>query len=194
MRDLGLGLQPDAALLIFSTNDIEPKRWVLEKRTRWYVDLAQRSYALSLLYVLLREVREHFALAGSASTAGAVAGLDAPLVNMGEYRTGSPRWQAIDRSLTEINRLLRERDVRFILFTVSQGSPALDLLRGVAAREGFPLVDLNRPEDPRWKGMDERLFHNSKIDGHPTALGNLALATLIAENLAREGALERRPR
>lgn len=182
LRSLGLGLEPDAAILIFSSNDIEPKLWVLEKRKRWYVDLAQRSYAASLLYLFLREVRGRF---GEPQVKGLVAGLDAPLVNVGEYRPDSPRWQAIDRSLAEINRLLRERRVRFVLFALNEPPPALDLLQGVARREGFEFFNLKRDEDPRWRTMDERLFHNSMVDGHPTPLGNAALATLIAESLAR---------
>jgi lysophospholipase L1-like esterase len=190
LRTLGLSLEPDVAILVFSSNDIEPKRWVLDKRDRWYVDLAQRSYAISLLYVLVRELRGRFDSPrqdGPAAKTGVVAGLDAPLVHLGDYRADSERWQAIDRSLVGIHGLLKERGVRFVLFALGEASPALDLLQGVASREGFEFHNLKRQEDPRWRAMDERLFHNSAIDGHPTALGNEALATLIADSLAPGG-------
>jgi len=183
LKSLGLSLKPDVVTLLFSDNDIEPKLWVFNKRHKWYVNLVQRSYAGSLLFVLFRETRLRL---GELVMPPAYADdpvLDNSGVAYGEYRTDSPRWQAIDHSLTEINSVLRQRNIPFVLFTNNERSFIVELLEGVARREGFPLVNLRRHEDPRWAGKDERLFHNSVVDAHPTPLGNLALATLIAENL-----------
>ncbi len=190
LNGLGLRLEPDAAILLFSSNDIEPKRWVLDRRGRWYADLAQRSYAASLLYVLAREVRRRVAPIASAH-AGGIAGLNAPLVSMDGYRTDDPRWQAVERALSEMNRVLRAAGVPLVLFALGEGPPILPLLEAVARREGIAFYNLKRREDPRWSGMDERLFRNSAIDGHPSALGNAALATLVAESLAHAGVLPR---
>lgn len=182
LETLGLSLHPDAVTLLFSPNDIEPKLWVFEKRRRWYRDLAQRSYAASLLYLFFRESRQRLAdlvlppaHAEGPEPSGGIA--------FREYRADSPRWQAIDRSLTEMHRQLQARGIPFVLFTNQERPFIVALLDGVARREGFPLVDLQRREDPRWAGQDERLFHNSVTDAHPSPLGHLALATLMVERL-----------
>lgn len=185
LESLGLSLKPDAVVLLFSPNDIEPKLWVFEKRRRWYVDAIQRSYGGCLLYLLFREFRQRLAvpMVAPAEAAGLVP--EGSGVALGEYRPESPRWQAIDRSLTEIHGLLKARNIPFMLFTNREAPFILALLEGVARREGFPLVDLKRQEDPRWAGQDERIFHNSVTDAHPSALGHRALATLMVENLER---------
>lgn len=180
LQSLGLTLEPDAALLLFSTNDIEPKLWVLEKRRRWYVDLSQRSYAGSLLFVMWRDLRGQLL---PEAVAAPTAARDNSHVALGEYRLDSPRWQAIDRSLSAINASLRTRRIPFVLFTQEEPPYVLELLAGVARRERFPLVTLDN-RDARWAGLDKRLLHNSVVDGHPSALGNRRLATLMAENLA----------
>lgn len=187
LRSLGLRLEPDAAILLFSSNDIEPKRWVLDRRGRWYADLAQRSYAAALLYVLAREVRQRFAAIPAAHAGGGIAGLNAPLISMDGYRADDPRWLAVERALSEMSRALRGNGIPLVLFALGEGPPVLPLLEAVARREGIPFHNLRRREDPRWRGMDERLFRNSAIDGHPSALGNAALATLVAESLAHAG-------
>ena len=191
LRTLGLELDPDAVILVFSPNDIEPKMWVLDKRSRWYVNMAQRSYAATLLYVLWRELRPHLGtLAALQARAGSYLP-DGEGSLLGAFRPDNPRWLVVDRSLTAINALLHARHVPFVLFTVNDSPAILELLEGVASREGFPLVNLQRHADPRWKKMDEALFHNSRMDGHPSPLGNRALAILIAESLQRLGVLGR---
>ena len=182
LETLGLALEPDAVTLLFSPNDIEPKLWVFEKRRRWYADLAQRSYAASLLFLFFRQSEQRLAELAIAS-AYADTPVPAGGVAFSDYRPGSPRWRAVDRALTGINRQSKARNIPFILFTNQERPAILSLLEGVARRERFPLVDLKRQEDPRWAGQDERLFHNSVTDAHPSALGHAALATLMAENL-----------
>lgn len=183
LRSTGLRLRPDAVLLLFSNNDIEPKRWVLDKRSKWYVDLIQRSYAGSLLHLLYRDLGARFS--ASAAGPGAPSGRDNSRVALDHYRVDSPRWQAIDRSLTEINAVCRAHRIPFVLFTNNEAPFIVELLEGVARRERFPIVHLARDRDPRWAGQDPRQFRNSATDGHPSALGNRVLATLMAEHLER---------
>ncbi len=182
LQSSGLALHPDAVLLLFSSNDIEPKRWVFDKRNKWYVDLTQRSYAGSLLYILYRDLGARF----SASAAGSGEHhRDTSRIALDHYRVDSPRWQAIDRSLTGINALSRTHRIPFVLFTNDEAPFIVELLEGVAQRERFPIVNLARDRDPRWAGQDPRQFRNSATDGHPSALGNRVLATLMAEHLER---------
>lgn len=189
LRSLGLKLNPNAALLLFSNNDIEPKLWVLEKRKRWYVDLAQRSYAGSLLFVMWREARDRFM---QDAVAAGVGVRDTSRVAFDHYRIDSPRWQAIDRSLSEMNASLRQRGIPFVLFTNDEPPFILELLEAVARREGFPLVAL-RKEGTRWAEEDPRLLRNSVVDGHPSTLGNRALATRLAENLVKLNIVKSKP-
>lgn len=180
LQSSGIGLRPDAVLLLFSNNDIEPKKWVLDKRNKWYVDLTQRSYAGSLFYVFFRELHARLftSVAGSGDPIR-----DTSRVALDQYRTDSPRWQAIDRSLTEINAVCRARRIPFVLFTNSESPFIVELLERVAQREHFPIVNLSRDKDPRWAASDPRQFRNSATDGHPSVLGNRVLATLMAEHL-----------
>ena len=191
LRTVGLGLQPDLAMLLFSNNDIETRMWVFDKRRSWLTDKAQRSYAASLLFRFYREARARLVPATPVTETAAPAGdgvlslMNAPAVAFGEYRVDRPRWQAIDRSLTEINRLLKDRGIPFVLLVPPDADYIVALLRGVAQREGFPLVLLDPWADPRWAGEDPRNYSNSYIDGHPNAAGHLIYATLIAENLEK---------
>lgn len=187
LQTLGLSMNPDAALLLFSSNDIEPKLWVLEKRKIWYVDAVQRSYAGSLLYMLSRKITAQWPALVESTVTPRVR--DTSLVALDQYHTNSQRWQAVDHSLTAIAGICKERHIRFVLFTNNELPFIVELLEKVARREGFPLVNLRRQEDPRWAGHDGRLFHNSVTDGHPSPLGNLALATLMAEKLRELGVL-----
>lgn len=71
-----------------------------------------------------------------------------------------------------LQKVLRARRIPFMLFTYREPPFIRDMLEVVARRERFPLVDLQREMDPRWVGQDERLFHNSVTDNHPSLLGN----------------------
>lgn len=182
---LGLALAPDAVMLLFSANDIEPKRWVLEKRSRWFVDLTQRSYAGSLLFVLWRSVRSALVTSPISSAHAGHALPENTGVALGEYRPDSPRWQAIARSLASIHTQLKSRGIPFVLFTNDEYPHIIGMLEDVARGQGFPIVNLRMQGDPRWTGQDARLFRNSVADGHPSPLGNRVLATLMVESLER---------
>lgn len=186
LKSAGLAMKPDVVVLLFSDNDIKPKKWVLDKRSKWYINMGQRSYAVSFFFVLLREIRGHIKTSGrSSSRAGIINVVGSSGVDTGEYRIDSPRWQIIDKSLSEINALLHQRNIPFVLFTNGSEPVVINLLKGVATREGFLLVNLQRNLDSRWIGQDEARFHNSRFDAHPSPYGNFVLATLFAENLNR---------
>jgi hypothetical protein len=179
LRDLGLSLAPDLAILIFSQNDIEQKKWVFEKRSAWYADLAQRSYGISLVFVLVRELR-------------AALGRPPELIAVGEYRADSPRWQNVARSLSEIHRLCAERGTPLVVFTrLGRTANEFRLLDDLGRREGFAVADLSLSSDPRWKDRKPVEFANSRVDNHPNAEGSHAFAVLFSEYLTRAGLLDR---
>lgn len=178
-QSLGRRLHPNLIILMFAINDIEPKLWMLNKRRRWYVNLAQRSYAASFLFTVLRNRAARPVAKPLTQSIDDMAFL---------YRPKDPRWLAIDLSLTELNRECREIGIQFVV--ISETGPATaagKLLAAVGARERFPLVPLLLAGDPRWKGLT---LHNSHTDGHPNPYGHLADATFIYEALVRRGILQ----
>jgi lysophospholipase L1-like esterase len=147
LESLGLGLAPDAVVLYFATNDIEPKLWVFAKRRNPLVDCAQRSYAASILYMLYRRVRV------------TLTGSEGALIQYSSYRADNPRWQAIDRSLRRIAELLRERRVPFLVVASGGADDAhMKLLRSVGADAGFPVGQLDTSRYPEWDAHPERFF------------------------------------
>jgi hypothetical protein len=175
LETVGLSLHPHAVVLLYALNDIEPVFWVFEKRRAWYVDRIQRSYALSLAAFYWR-------LAQRKATGASGIGVE-------HYAPGDPRWEAVDRSLTRIHALCRERGLPFVV-AVYDGSPPIDLVRRLGAREGFPVVDIGPERDPRWSGLPPLRWRNSAVDAHPNAEGCRMYATLLAERLRGAGLLE----
>jgi hypothetical protein len=188
-RNMGLSLQPDAVMLMFVDNDIQTKRGAREKGHRWY-EVLKNSYAVTTAVLIWKKLGRLISPHG-ASTADP-AGTDITRVSLEDYRPDSAPWQAVDRSLSAIHRLCKARKIPFVLFTNSGERVVTDLLKGVAGREGFPLVVLNAFEDPRWAGQDRSRFRISVMDAHPSTLGNLVFATLMAEHLDRLGVLRTR--
>lgn len=179
LESLGLRLDPRLVLLFFTENDIEPKMWVFDKRGRWFVDLVQRSYAASSLFILYRAAR--MALSPSYR-----------LVATEHFEQADPRWQALEDALRRMNALCRERGIPFVLFTeLGPNSNGGRLLTATGAREGFPVFHLPLLSDPRWKDDDRRKYRNSYVDGHPTPPGHQVYAQQIYERLAGLGLLDR---
>jgi len=176
LRTLGMSLRPDLVILLFTTNDIEPKMWVLDKRRGLVVNMAQRSYAACLLHSLYRRARRS-------------VGAGTPGIAVGNYEPSNPRWLAIENSMLEIHRLCREAGIPFVLFTVFVGAdqPAMAMVQELGRRAGFPVVPLRPWDDPRWSDDDRSLYENSPSDSHPNAAGSRIYAQLIHEALLREG-------
>lgn len=184
LQTLGMTLRPNLVILLFVSNDIEPKKWVFDKRQVWYTNLVQRSYAISLLFILYRELTQRLAPKIFSLTellpvayAGEIA--------WAHYQFGDERWQAIDHSLTAMNALLRRYQIPFVVFTYQAAEFIFNLLHQVSDREGFPLINLVLWQDPRWSNQNPSQYVNSHVDQHPNVAGHLILATLIAENLMK---------
>ena len=183
LQTLGITLQPSLVILLFVSNDIEPKMWVFDKRQVWYANLAQRSYATSLLFILYREVKR--LASKKISLTGLIPVAEAGEIAWYHYHLGDKRWQATDQSLTAMNTLLRRYQIPFVVFTYQEADFILNLLHQVSERENFPLINLIPWQDPRWSNQDPHQYVNSYVDQHPNAVGHLMLATLIAENLIK---------
>ncbi len=178
LQDLGWRFDPNLVVLWYSWNDVETKMWVYEKRHGWTAGVAQRSYAASLLFVLCQEIR-------------AKLGPDRPRPIFKMYQSDHPRWIAVDRSLTEISRQCAARGVDFVVFTPAPPEPmVLTLLAGVGAREGFPVIELDPFSDPRWEEEDPDEYCNSVVDNHRNSAGCRIMATILHEELLREGVLQ----
>ena len=170
-----MALQPDAVVLSFMPNDIEPKMWVFEKRLSWFANAAQRSYAACLLFVAHRGILE-------------AAGREVRLIQEDAYTADNPRWQKIDRALAEISQLCKDKGIPFLLFVRdSLETEPYTLHREVARREGFSIAPLQTLQDPRWRHLDPRTLENSASDKHLNRRGAAISGTKIYEVMADHG-------
>lgn len=181
LETLGFALQPDAVLLMFVPNDLEPKMSVYEKRKNKVADLAQRSYAASLLFVTARQVRQAVRRMGRSSRAD-----DAPPVPAAQ----DPRWQATEAALAGIAATLAQKNIPFIV--VSRGAeqePHLAMLREIAARRGFVFDVLDAEADPHRTTEDPLGLLVSRTNSHCNARGCEAIARSLQRLLGQHGAL-----
>jgi len=177
---IGSKLQANLVVLMFTLNDIEPKMWIFNKRTRWYVNLAQRSYAASFLFRSLRDTMGDAMVGKSGNVRGDEMS--------GDYSKDNPRWIAIDESMTTLNKLVKSTGSPFMIFSEAGPNTAPGrLMSALCQREGIPLVVLNTDADPRWVGHQ---LHNSASDGHPNVEGNDSIAQVMYEELDRKGLLD----
>jgi hypothetical protein len=58
LETLGLSLNPRVIALMFSSNDLEQKMWVIARRGSPLVYLGQRSYTVSIVAVMYWELRQ----------------------------------------------------------------------------------------------------------------------------------------
>ena len=180
LEELGLGLKPDLVLLAFAVNDIEPVMWVFEKRRGLVVDMAQRSYAVSLLAFIARNVK--FKLVGYSGIA------------LGEFRADSPRWQVVDRCLSRMNAHCRDAGIPFVVFVYDDLVEPRRLVKEVGLRETFPVLDLEPALKARLAGRNPKELMNSVVDSHPNVEGNRVWAELLVDALDRQSLLPARVR
>ncbi len=176
LRTVGLSLNPDLVLLIFTDNDLQPKMWVFDRRKSMLVNFVQRSYALSLVALLYWDLNA--LLTGYSDR-----------VPYLQNRDEHPRWPVVEAALTQILDLCRERKTPFVLFS-RETSPRIE---AIAADLGVPFVDLQPLlDDPRWNKPGVALSV-SQIDTHPNRLGGEMYSTLIREALEHLEVLPRIP-
>lgn len=179
LETVGLGLQPDAVMLLFALNDIEAKGWVFDKRASWMADFAQRSYALSTLFVLSRLARQS-------------SGADAALIQMDNYEETNPRWRAIADSLARIKQICDQRSIPFIVLV--QGSVEdvpYNMVAAEGRKDGFEVYGLRPEIDPRWPDASSKRYRNSLVDSHCNAAGCEMWATLVYEHLVERGIIQK---
>ncbi len=177
LQSLGLSLEPDAVVLLYTLNDIETKMWVFERRESKLVDLAQRSYAACLLFTLRRQLMTAF-------------GREPSLVSTGDYHHDHPRWQAVDQSLTQLNHICEQRDIPFLLLVGGdQDTKPYSLHFELADREGFPIATLDPWTDDRWKDLDRSKHLNSATDLHCNEDGCEIYGTKVWELMLEAGVI-----
>ena len=175
LETTGLSLEPDAIILMFATNDIEKKGWVFDKRESRFADFAQRSYALSTLFILSRFARQS-------------TGTDSQLISMDNYTPDNPRWLAISDSLKRINDICKARSIPFVVFVM--GSVEVHPYKMVTAeggKDGFEVIGLQPELDSRWPDALSPRYRNSVVDAHCNPAGCDMWATLVYEKLVGLG-------
>lgn len=178
LENTGLALAPDAVLLMFVPNDVEKMMWVYEKRRDPLANLAQRSYAASVLFVLARELRTALARSGGGGGRGGAATIPAD------------RRAAVDAALTQMTRLLGERGIPFVV--VSRGSPGephLAMLAELSALRGFRFALLDAAADPNRTTADPMGLVVSRTNTHCNAAGCEAIARSVETILRDAGML-----
>jgi hypothetical protein len=115
LESLGLSLDPHLVALMFSTNDLQPKMWVVERRGSLLVNLAQRSYAVSMLAALYWDLRE------------LLTGRD-PRAPYQVSRDEHPRWSVVESALTQIAAVCESRGIPFVVFVRGEYPRLVDCL------------------------------------------------------------------
>lgn len=172
---LGQSLQPDAAVLLFSPNDIEPKNWAFSGKDSWVFSFIQRSYALSLTMIAVYRVRELTRSSPAVSSTATMSKED-------------PRWLSVAAALRGLKEQCDQRSIPFVVIYL--GTPdqfPYNLLESTGKELGIEVVGISASSDPRWPDADSPKYRNSVIDSHPNAAGCEMWGRLIYENLAIRG-------
>ena len=167
LQSLGLSLKPDAIVLIYARNDIQPKMWVFGKRESMLVNLSQRSYAASLLYTLFRKFNKNL---GDRQTM---------VDDFNRPKHDHPGWRRVEISLTAISELCRQNQIPFALATRgSDQSGVVNHLRDIGLKEGFPVF--------HWQFEAGKRLVNSATDGHPNPEGSRFIAQFLYDRLSEK--------
>lgn len=217
LRQVGLSLQPDAAFLFIVPNDLQDKMWVFEKRGNFLVDMAQRSYALGVSFYFARwmlaslglytnpnqerfdfEVfAEKYPDIASELTKDATDASETGLSNkeiVNQVALSEPQWQAVENSLLEMSRLLKEANIPLmVLYRSHLRASYARRMAELGEREGFVVQELDIFADPRWDKADRAKYTNSPVDSHCNPSGCTIYATIIYEKLREAGMLPSAP-
>jgi hypothetical protein len=179
--------------------------WVYKKRGSWYIDLAQRSYAMGLTFYLARWVSLAFEpekesadddLASPAESTAAVRIVeDAVEQDSSEDEIWAsvygPGWMDIENSLVEISRLLKARGVPLMVFYRTQfNAHFIQRLTELGEQHGFSTVGIDPWEDTRWIDENRADYVNSSTDSHCNPAGCRIYAQIFYENMIEAGIIE----
>ena len=187
LDQLGLSLQPDAAVMLLVANDIESKMWVYEKRSSLMANIAQRSYGTSLAYFLLRKWAKWLIPVAQPEPK------EVELARAARSGDSKPiqRFEAIGTYLTKIGQKLRKVGVPFLLIYYRNVDDELvEIVRATGIREAFEVRGMDIWADPRWKDEDRSDYMNSTVDSHCNAKGCEVWAILIYESMVAAGLLD----
>ena len=175
-KSVGALLKPNLVLLMFSSNDIEPKMWVFDRRKNPLVRLAQRSYGVSLLYLIKQRIQSRFAKQERNG-----------LIQWAAYTEENPRWLSIRNSLLELKALLDSENIPFILLGQGRENRAWNMVRQFAEDEEIEARLVNPFDDPRWQSLDPNAFLAPKGGGHLNKEGLHMYSIIIQEMLEELG-------
>ncbi len=187
LKQVGQHLQADAAFLFIIPNDLQDKLWVLSKRSSFFIDMSQRSYALGLIFYAGRWVMNAAGLytnpTQSISEAAEATAAEVALLD-------GKGWQDIERSLLEIHAILEQQGVPLLVFHRSQFEDVYkERMQALGRDYGFPVRELDVFLDPRWENIDRATLVNSPVDSHCNKAGCALYAQRMRELLEEEGLL-----
>ncbi len=139
-QQLGSTLAPDLVVLFYSLNDIEPKMWIFEKRSNALTKIAERSYAVVMIYSIIQMAKDKWSPQSSR-------------INLSAYRETGNAWQRVKHSLAELAKNVARDGAKFVLITSGKGKH-IPLLQTVAKENNFPICVLNLFDDPRYEHID----------------------------------------
>jgi lysophospholipase L1-like esterase len=175
----GTALQPDALVLMFVENDVDP--------------LGPTPEELASLGGYLKHPRLNLEFALGRSRVYSMARHLIPgLILRPKVAVSDPGWDTAMASMRELAAWSRERQVPLLVFFFRMlPSEKTDLLyaelRAVAAEEQFELVDVL----PWYAGINPRDLTVSFVDAHPNGAGHRILAEGMAETMVANGMLAR---
>ncbi len=189
LRDKGLRLEPDVAIVDYTLNGPSPEVQLLpERAARWPAlnrffkrfDLVQFLYATWKQYSYIR--RGDFLRRG---------------VNYPSLAEGSERWEASKRDLAEMKRLTEAKRIRLLVvmwpvFVELDDYPYADkhrLVVDACRRMGIPVLDLL----PAFRGLDATKLWASRDDHHPNPVAQRRVAEAVGTELRAEGMVSARP-
>ena len=160
---------------------------VFEKRSSLAANLSQRSYATSVVFIVMRRLVKWLIhqvpwKADPVEMAGSLGR---------DKSRPDRRFDAISVPLTKIGQRLRRAGVPFLLVYQNHVSDELvEVIRAVGDREGFAVRSLNPWGDSRWQDDDPSEYRNSEVDAHWSPKGCRVNALLIHELMVGTGLLD----
>lgn len=171
-QQLGQRFKPDLLLLMFSSNDIEPKMWIFDRRRNPLIKIAQKSYAASFLFLLKRRVQGYFAGADSDN-----------YIKWSAYEERNPRWLKVKDSLNELHGMANSQNIPFVVLGQGRANRSWNMVARVAAAQGFEAHLIDPFADARWRDLDPAAFFTKRGGGHLGAEGLMMYSELVLELL-----------